>query len=300
VVVVTLKNAFIEPKIASSLSSRKFFAMTKSLFIVCLATLVLPACSPNNIVEDSSLEKYFTENKVAGCFGLFDNGKGEFTIYNVSRFTDSAYLPASTFKIVNSLIGLEIRQVLDSSTVITWDSLSRGRPECDRDLSMNNAFRLSCPPWYQQLARRIGKDTMQHWLDTLGYAASRSRFLVAGNLDTFWLDNSAKVTADEQMGLVKRLYFDQLPFTKRSQRIVRDMMLWENNANYQLSYKTGWGTNEKGNQLAWIVGWIEENKHPYFFVLQIESPDKNIDMASIRINMLKEMLKKFGFFEGKK
>jgi beta-lactamase class D len=274
--------------------------MTKSLFALCLVMLLLAACSPNNIVEDSSLEKYFTDNKVTGCFALFDNGKGEFTIYNVNRFRDSAYLPASTFKIVNSLIGLEIRQVLDSATVITWDSASGGRPECDRDLSMNSAFRLSCPTWYQQLARRIGKDTMQYWLDTLGYAARFGKFKIADNLDTFWLDNSAKITADEQLGLVKKLYFDQLPFTKRSQRIVRDMMLWENNANYQLSYKTGWGTNDKGNQLAWIIGWIEENKHPYFFVLQLESADRNIDMATIRINMLKEMLKKYGFFEGRK
>ena len=40
-------------------------------------------------------------------------------------------------------------------------------------------------------------------------------------------------------------------------------------ANYQLSYKTGWGPNDKASA-AWIVGWIEENKHPYFFVLQLE------------------------------
>jgi beta-lactamase class D len=274
--------------------------MTKSLFAIFLVTVALAACSPNNIVEDSSLEKYFKENQVTGCFGLFDNGKGEFTIYNVTRFSDSAYLPASTFKIVNSLIGLETRQVKDSATVITWDSIVRGRVECNRDMSMNDAFRISCPPWYQQLARRIGKDTLQHWLDTLGYAARFGRFAISNNLDTFWLDNTAKVTADEQMGLVKRLYFDQLPFTQRSQRIVREMMLWENNANYQLSYKTGWGTNEKGNNLAWIIGWIEENKHPYFFVLQIETPDKNADIAAIRIKMLKDMLKKLGFFEGKK
>ena len=274
--------------------------MLNRLFAISLFTLMLAACSPNNIREDSSLEKYFTENKVTGTFGIFDNGKGEFTIYNVTRFSDSAYLPASTFKIVNSLIGLEIRQVKDSASVIEWDSISRGRPECDRDLSMNDAFRLSCPPWYQQLARRIGKDTMQQWLDTLGYGASGRSYAIAANLDTFWLHNSAKVTADEQMGLVKRLYFDQLPFTKRSQQIVREMMLWESNANYQLSYKTGWGTTENGNQLGWIIGWIEENKHPYFFVLQLESPDRNIDMKAIRIKMLKDMLKQMGFMEGKK
>jgi beta-lactamase class D len=274
--------------------------MTKSLLAVFLVTMALAACSPNNITEDASLGKYFTENGATGTFGIFDNAKGEFTIYNVTRFSDSAYLPASTFKIVNSLIGIETRQVKDSTTVFAWDSVDRGRSVCNRNMSMNDAFRISCPPWYQHLARQIGKDTMQHWLDTLGYAARFKPFKIGDNLDTFWLDNSAKVTADEQMGLVKRLYFDQLPFTKRSQRIVREMMLWESNANYQLSYKTGWGNTENGHALAWIVGWVEENKHPYFFVLQVEHPDKNADMAAIRMKMLKDILQKLGFFEGKK
>lgn len=274
--------------------------MTKSLYAVCLGFLLFAACTPNNITEDKSLEQYFTENKVTGTFGLFDNGVGQFTIYNVPRFADSAYLPASTFKIVNSLIAIEIRKVKDSTTVIPWDSVTRSRTECNRDMSMNDAFRISCPSWYQEMARRIGKDTMQMWLDTLGYGARYNKFKIGDNLDTFWLDNSIKVTADEQLGLVKRLYFNQLPFTERSQKIVRDMMLWENTANYQLHYKTGWGTSDNGNTLAWIVGWIEENKHPYFFVLQLESPDKNIDMAAIRIKMLKDILKQLGFMEGKK
>lgn len=274
--------------------------MIKSLMAGLLFTVLLASCSPNNIEIDNSLEKYFTENQVTGTFGLFDNGKGIFTIYNVARFTDSAYLPASTFKIVNSLIGFETRLVKDSAAVIPWDSISRGRPACDKDLTMWDAFRESCPAWYQQLARSIGKDTMQWYLDTLGYGARFNRFTIGNNLDTFWLDNSVKVTGDEQMGLVKKLYFDQLPFTKRSHRIVRHMMLFESNSNYQLSYKTGWGNRENGNALAWIIGWIEENKHPYFFVLQIESADKHLDMAGIRMKMLKDMLKQLGFMEGKK
>lgn len=274
--------------------------MTKSLVAGLFVTLLLAACSPNNITEDKSLEKYFTENKVTGTFGIFDNNKGEFVIYNTTRFSDSAYLPASTFKIVNSLIGLETRKVKDSATVLPWDSTASGRPECDRSMTMSDAFRISCPPWYRELARRIGKDTMQHWLDTLGYAHRFQRFQIGNNLDTFWLDNSAKVTADEQMGLVKRLYFDQLPFQKRSQRIVRDMMRWEDNSNYKLSYKTGWGTSDKDHSLAWIIGWIEENRHPYFFVLQIETPDKTADIPTIRMKMLKDILKQLGFLEGKK
>jgi beta-lactamase class D len=287
-------------QIRTLVSFAEIFDMVKWITAALLLTLALAACSPNNVSVDNSLKKYFDQNKVTGCFGLFDNGQGRFTVYNLPRYSDSAYLPASTFKIVNSLIGVETGIVKDTNTVILWNSVPSRRAECNRNMTMWDAFRLSCVNWYQQLARRIGKPTMQHWLDTMGYARRYDTFKIKDNIDTFWLDNTAKVTADEQLGLVKKLYFDQLPFQKRTQRIVRSMMLFENNSNYRLSYKTGWGNRENGNSLGWIIGWIEENKHPYFFVLQIETPDKNADIATVRMNMLKDILKQYGFFQGKK
>ena len=78
------------------------------------------------------------------------------------------------------------------------------------------------------------------------------------------------------------------------------MMLGEENANYKLSYKTGFGYTEGGHPLGWIVGWIEENRHPYFFVLNIESSYKNIDMKNTRLKILKGILGQMGFFQGKK
>ena len=261
------------------------------IVIICIA---LFGCSANNVNTDNSLEKYFTENKVEGCFALLDNGTGQFTVYNLSRYRDSAYLPASTFKIVSSLIGLQTGKISNDSMIIKWDGIDRGRAECNKDMSMYEAFRLSCPPWYQELARRIGKDTMQHWLDSLAYGNKK-----ISRIDTFWLDNSLKIKPDEELGLVKRLYFNQLPFHQRNQEIVKRTMLFENNTDYRLSYKTGWGQNEKGHQLAWIVGWIEENKHPYFFVLNFESVDANADIPAIRMTILKGILKQLGFMEGK-
>ena len=262
----------------------------------------ISACSPNNVTVDNSLKKIFDANKVTGCFGMFDNGQGSFTVYNLPRFSDSSYLPASTFKIVNSLIGLETGVVQDTNSVLPYDSTKAyPRPECNKDLTMWDAFRLSCVPWYGELASRIGTERMQKKLDTLGYGQrDKKKFKVPNPPGLFWLDNQLKVTADEQLGLVKKLYFDQLPFQKRSQRIVRSMMLWEDNTLYKLSYKTGLGNRENRNSLGWLVGWIEENGHPYFFVLQIETADKNRDIAPIRIQMLKDILKQYGFFQGKK
>src|SRR3954454_19622475 len=277
----------------------KFIKQKHFAFYILYFTffIFLTACTQNNVTTDDSLKKYFDENHVAGTFGLFDNGQGQFTIYNLPRFKDSAYLPASTFKIVNSLIGIETGIISNEKMVIPWDGIKR-RPEWDKDLTMEEAFKVSAVPYYQEVARRIGKDTMQRWLDSLGYGSKYGRAVIK-KIDTFWLDNSIKITPDEQLGLVKKLYFKQLSFQGRPQDIVKRVMLQENNANYKLSYKTGWGFRENGNAIGWIVGWIEENQHPYFFALNVEGLH-DTDMAVVRINILKGILKQLGFFEGKK
>ncbi len=264
---------------------------------VCV--LLIASCSPNNVKVDDNLGKYFAENKVEGCFGLMDNGSGRFTIYNLSRYTDSSYTPASTFKIVNSLIGLQTGAITSDSMVIPWDGVKR-RPEWDRDLTMYEAFRVSSVPYYREVARRIGREKMESWLDTMNYAVKTDtqKVHISSAIDTFWLDNSMKITPDEQLGLVKQLYFNQLPFFKTNQEMVRRAMLFENNTLYRLGYKTGWGT-EGGRDIGWIVGWIEENNHPYFFVLNLESKDPDFDMRTVRMKLLKDILKDLGFFEGK-
>jgi len=264
-----------------------------------LLIALFPACSTNNVKQDNSLKKYFDENKVEGCFAMMDNGTGKFTVYNLSRYRDSSYLPASTFKIVNSLIGLQTGKIVSDSMVIKWDGVKR-REEWNKDLTMYEAFRVSSLPYYQEVARRIGKDTMQTWLDSLKYGArtDTDRVVIRSAVDSFWIDNSLKITPDQELGLVKQLYFDQLPFFKSYQEMVKRAMLFENNTKYRLGYKTGWGFTEKGHAIGWIVGWIEENNHPYFFVLNIESPDRNFDMWNVRMKMLKAILKQEGFFEG--
>ena len=269
----------------------------KSIVWCLLLVVYFTSCSPNNVKVDNNLENYFAENKVNGCFALMDNGTGEFTVYNLSRYRDSSYLPASTFKIVNSLIGLQTGKIVNDSMVIKWDGIKRPFDSWNKDLTMYAAFRASAVPYYQEVARRIGKDTMQFWLDSLSYGSKK----ITTAIDTFWLDNSLKITPDEQLGLVKRLYFDQLPFFKTYQETVKRAMLFENNANYRLAYKTGWGFwNEKtGKHIGWVVGWVEENRHPYFFVLNVESTDRNFDMPAVRMKILKDILKQLGFFEGK-
>ncbi len=276
------------------------FSSSAAIWLFLLAIL-LASCTQNNVKQDNSLKKYFDENHLTGTFALLDNGTGVFTVYNLPRYRDSAYLPASTFKIVNSLIGLQTGKITSDSMVIPWDGVQRPIPAWNKDLNMQEAFRASAVPYYQEVARRIGKDTMQFWLDSLHYGSGKkdTLFKIRSAIDTFWLDNTVKVTPDENLGLVKKLYFNELPFFRLYQEKVKQAMLLESNANYRLGYKTGWAATQDAHALGWVVGWIEENNHPYFFVLNVESTDKDYDMSTVRIKMLKDILKQLGFFEGK-
>lgn len=256
--------------------------------------MAIVSCAPNNVTVDESIKPLFQKHGVEGCFAVLDNGTSEITVYNLPRYRDSSFLPASTFKIVHSLIGLQSGIISSDSMVIPWDGVQRPVTAWNRDLNMYEAFRASAVPWYQQVARRIGRDTMQRFLDSLSYGTKK----IQSRIDTFWLDNSLQISPDEQLGLVKRLYFDQLPFHKYNQQIVKNAMLFEQNSRYSLSYKTGLGIKENGAHLAWIVGWIVENKHPYFFVLNIESPDPAADLVQARMDILKNALAQWGFMKG--
>ncbi|OLY94981.1 penicillin-binding transpeptidase domain-containing protein [Cnuella takakiae] len=264
--------------------------------LVLISLVILWSCNSNNVIEDNSLKSIFDQNGTQGTFALLDNGSNKFTVYNLKRYRDSAFTPASTFKIVNGLIGLQTGVVENDSMVIKWDGLQRPAADWNRDLNFYNAFRVSAVPYFQEVARRIGRDTMQRWLDTLAYGSKK----IKSRIDTFWLDGSLTIRPDEQMGLVKRLYFNQLPFHKVNQESVKRAMLMEDQPAYKLSYKTGMTQDPKtGRQMGWIVGYIEENRHPFFFVLNLDAPAQ-VDLQKARMAVLKSCLDKLGFMKGKK
>ena len=260
----------------------------------CSLILVCFSCTLNNIKNADQLKKYFDEYKVDGCFALYDNSRGEHTVYNEKRDT-TRFSPASTFKILNALIALQTGRLTDDSSMIKWDSVVRDRPEWNQNLSLYHAFRVSAVPHFQEVARMIGRDTMQKWLDSTHYG----NMVIGPAVDQFWLNNSLKISNDEQVWLAKLLYFRQLPFRHSVQEEVKKMMIWENNTNYQLAYKTGWGKTVSGNELGWIVGWIEENRHVYFFSMNFETADHQIDMVTVRKKILMNILTEVGFFKGR-
>lgn len=268
---------------------------TTFLFLIFNIVLLISSCSVNKAKIDNNLKKYFEAKNVEGCFTMLNNTDGQITVYNMGIDT-ARFTPASTFKILNSLIGLQTGVITDENMIIKWDGVRRSNADWNKDMNMKEAFKVSSVPYYQEVARRIGKDTMQQWVDSVSYGNKN----ISGPIDSFWLNNNLKISPDEQLGFLKKLYFDQLPFRKSVQQTVRNAMLQEDNTLYKLSYKTGWGFDEIQNNIGWVAGWIEENRHVYFFVTLIKSADPKIELRSVRMDITKDILKHYGFLEGKK
>ncbi len=240
--------------------------MYRALFVLLLFPVVFFGCTSNNVTVDNSLQRYFDSAGVKGDFGMFDNGHGHFTIYNLSRYSDSFYTPGATFDILESLVAVQTGvEKVDSA--------------------------------FHDLSNRIGKDTLRKWIDTLAYG---NKAIGSDTSTTFWKDGRLRINSDQQLGLLKKLYFNQLPFFERTQTIVRRMMPMESNSSYMFAYKTAQGTMENGHAIGWVMGWVEENKHPYFFVLNLESADPAKDLQQTGLVIAKGILQQLGFFTGKK
>lgn len=112
-------------------------------------------------------KKLYDEFQVKGSFVLYDPQKEHYIFYNKDQFK-TPFSPASTFKICNSLIGLETGVIEDENFVIPWDSVIRN-PVWDKDHDLKLAYKNSTVWYYQELARRVGPQQMKQWIDSANY-----------------------------------------------------------------------------------------------------------------------------------
>jgi beta-lactamase class D len=178
------------------------------------------------------------------------------------------FSPCSTFKIVNTLIGLETGVVKDAKSPFKWDGTRYDRSEANMDQTLESAFRQSIVWCYQRIARGVGAKRMQGYLDKIPYG---NRDISAG-IDQFWLMKSLKLSPLEQLEVVDRLYRDQLPFKKTSQALVRQFMQLEAGQGWEFSGKTGSGIARDGTRLGWFVGSVKQTSKRYVFVACVEGP----------------------------
>lgn len=209
-------------------------------------------------------------------------------IYNQKR-ANERLSPASTFKIANSLIAVEEGVLKDQYEIIKWNGKKHFLDAWNQDQSLKSAFKSSCIWFYQELAKKIGKERYVHYLKNFNYG----NHLLGDEVTTFWLENGGdlKITPLEQIDFLQRLYQKQLSLSYRSYDILQDIMLEGNNDNYKIYSKTGAATkNWIGH--GWYIGYITMNDQVWFFVTNILID--SIKDLSKRKNITIDVLRKKG------
>lgn len=275
------------------MKSRKRTDVARRALIVL--TFVVCAAAGARAARAQDVGAHF--KNVDGCIVVYDSKKNSYVRHNAARCR-RRFTPYSTFKIPNSLIGLETGVIKDADFVIRWnrqkypprDWTTEPFIHWKRDHDLRSAMKHSVVWYYRELALGVGAEAMQKHLTKLQYGNMDA----SGGLDSFWLNSSLLISPDEQVEFLKRFYRGELPFSQRSVRIVKEIILREETPGYRLSGKTGGGPAGGGKALGWFVGYVETRDNVYFFATNMEGANY-LAIRDERINLTKRVLADLGY-----
>lgn len=253
-----------------------------------------PAPAPESLSwEDSpAVADLFRDAGAAGTFVLYDPREQRLTGFDEKR-ARKRFVPASTFKIPNSLIGLATGAVSGVDEVLPYGGEPQPYEIWERDMGLREAIRISNVPVYQELARRIGLERMRENVTALGYGNAEIGTVV----DRFWLDGPLEINAVEQTLFLADLARGRLPLPASHQAAVREIARLESggsstgdSAPGNLHGKTGWTGPDPG--LGWWVGWVEKDGRIHSFALNLDI--RSEEKLGTRIDLGKACLKALG------
>lgn len=245
--------------------------MKKLGLLSILIIIIFSACSDIRIDEKKGWNTIFEKHGLSGGFELYDNNREIANYHNLEAISIQKK-PGRTFDIFSSIIGIETSIVLDESKPIYWVSRMTDTA-INKSNNLRQFFKEHNATFYRQLALEISAEKMKEYIDTAKY----------GNMkisnEPYWENGELLISADEQVGFMKKIYFNLLPNVSiRATTIMQSMMAEEKKENLNLYYQIS-PVEEDGKTNYWIVGFVEsynplinpktkktENKvHPHFF-----------------------------------
>jgi beta-lactamase class D len=272
------------------------------LFKLLITTLILGNYSFLALANDKN--KFCQEGSDTCTFVLLSEvskvtGDKKSTISSINKKRANFPLsPFSTFKVANSLIGLDLGVIKNIKQKLTFDKNLYPEkawwppvwklPHYD----LTTAFKYSMVAIYRQLANDIGEKNMNTYLNKMQYGNED----ISSGLDSFWLNGSMKISAVEQVSLLQKIYHNQFSFQQSSIEALKDVMLVDAQTNYRIYAKTGAGKVDDGSMLGWYIGYVENSSGVHFFAFNFNSPTY-AQMKANRISMAMNHLKLAGIIE---
>ena len=254
------------------------------------AAIALPLSASHAAARDRpELLDVFRRHGASGTFVLVDAASGETILADAPR-AGRRFVPASTFKVANSLIAFETGAVRDADEVLPYGGGRTRNPAWARDMSLRDAMPLSNVPVFQEVARRVGLPRYREWLAKLDYGSRDPGTVV----DRFWLEGPLRISATEQARFNARLATRALPASPRAQTLVHDIVRLESAGGATLYGKTGWYVQRGHTSIGWWSGWVERGGRIHAFTLNMDMP--RMDMAQKRLDIGRAILAQLGIY----
>jgi beta-lactamase class D len=249
----------------------------------------LPSPAPSTGTLPAAV-KAFADEQVTGTMALFDTRDGKLLCSDPSK-CDKGYIPASTFKIANTIIGLETGVVSDAESPLPWDGKEYSNTAWNRDHTLRSAMQVSCVPCFQGIARQVGEARMQDWLNRLDYGNHDS----SGRVDFFWLGGQLRITPFQQIDFLRRLDGGKLPIQEHTLDVVRDVITLDVTPEYVLRGKTGSAVPpEEPQEVYWFVGFVELGERRVFFATMLDGRAPDVDAMAVRRRVTERVLRELG------
>lgn len=265
-------------------------SICKTLLIFLIGCLCISSKPEQKIIINNELSVFYEKAQIVGAFVFYDVNEGSYTCYNSERCSN-AFLPASTFKILNSLIALETKVIEYDNSYMAWDSINRPVPSWNKNHNLETAFQNSVVWYYQELARRIGRERMEKYINLCKYGNKKT----GPEIDMFWLRGDLRITPFQQIEFIIKLFNNELPFKLHNIEIVKKIMVMEETSECTLRAKTGWALNISGNDIGWYVGYLECKDNTYIFANNIDIPCA--EKSKLRKEITLEIFKSLGIIK---
>lgn len=278
---------------------RAFIAMKRRIKLsLCavLTSLMFSGCvydskrNQTTVFSDRQHEisSLFNQAHTQAVFVTYD-GKQFKSYGNDLNRAKTQYIPASTFKMLNALIGLQHHKATNTE-VFKWNGEKRLFPAWEKDMTLGEAMQASAVPVYQELARRIGLSLMQEEVKRVHFGNTQ----IGSQVDNFWLVGPLEITPEQEAQFAYQLAMKQLAFDPAVQQKVKEMLYIERRGDTKLYAKAGWGMDVEP-QVGWYTGWVEQpNGKVTAFALNMQM-DKSADLG-LRKQLTLDTLDKLGLF----
>lgn len=263
------------------------------ILLVCLAPVLSTYATDENKyqwnttsenISYTDLSSYF--GSYDGSFVLYDSANNAWNLYDLNRAT-LRVAPNSTYKIYTALFGLEENIITPDASLIEWNHEQYPFDAWNTDQTLPSAMGASVNWYFQSIDKQLGAASINNYVKKIGYGNEN----ISGDLSTYWMESSLKISPVEQVKLLRKLYNNSFSFKPENINAVKESICLSASESGKFYGKTGTGRVDGKDINGWFIGYAETSDNTYFFATNIKA-DSNAtgsDAARITMSVLSDM-----------